>query len=230
MSRLASLLICVCLLSGARVAAAPAEPTGEAGPPLTATFETVTRWHSHARERWTLARDAGRVTYSFGQAAARRFDVWMQRAAELRLVRVFPGDKTSVEYTDGQLRALGSHRSWQQLGSLLPAHPAKLGLKPLGSSTSQGRKTQRFEGTLNGDRVLVHWLESEQLPAQLTVTNARRERTITLQKLVVGRAELPPEAETKRYRRIDAADLGDLEHDPFVKRNGSLLNAPHHHP
>jgi len=145
-------------------------------------------------------------------------------------VRVFPGDKTSVEYTEGQLRALGSHRSWQQLGSLLPSHPAKLGLKWLGAGTLQGRKTQRFEGTLHGDRVLVHWLESEQLPAQLTVTSARGERTITLQKLVLGPAAPAPDAESKRYRRIDAADLGDLEHDPFVKRHGALLNAPHHHP
>ena len=226
MSRLASLLICVCLLSGARVAAAPAEPTGEAAPPLTATFETVTKGRA-ARQRWTLARDAGRVAYTFGDAAERRFDLWLRRTAELRLVRVFPREKTAVEYTEGQLRALGTARSWQQLGSLLPAHPAKLGLNYVGAGTLfQQRKTQRFEGELNGDHVVVHWLESEQLPAQLTV----KQRTITLQKLVLGRPELAPETETKRYRRIDAADLGDLEHDPFVKRYGSLLQAPHHHP
>ncbi|HTU60911.1 MAG TPA: hypothetical protein VMF89_20805, partial [Polyangiales bacterium] len=172
------------------------------------------------------ARDAGRVAYTFGDAAERRFDLWLRRAAELRLVRVFPREKTAVEYTEGQLRALGTARSWQHLGSLLPAHPAKLGLKHVGAGTFQQRKTQRFEGELNGDRVVVQWLESEQLPAQLTV----KQRTVTLQKLVLGRPELAPEAETKRYRRIDAADLGDLEHDPFVKRYGSLLQAPHHHP
>jgi hypothetical protein len=225
MSRLASLLICVCLLSGVRVAAAPAEPAGEAAPPLTAAFETVTKGHA-ARQRWTLARDADRVAYTFGEAAERRFDLWLRRAAELRLVRVFPGEKTAVEYTEGQLRALGTARSWQQLGSLLPAHPAKLGLKLVSSGTFQQRKTQRFEGQLNGERVVVQWLEAEQLAAQITLKN----RTITLQKLVLGRPALAPEADTKRYRRIDAADLGDLEHDPFVKRYGSLLNAAHQHP
>jgi hypothetical protein len=142
------------------------------------------------------------------------------------LVRVFPGEKTTVEYTEGQLRALGTARSWQQLGSLLPAHPAKLGLKLVGTGTFQQRKTQRFEGQLNGERVVVQWLETEQLAAQITLKN----RTITLQKLVLGRPALARETETKRYRRIDAADLGDLEHDPFVKRYGSLLNAAHQHP
>ena len=232
MSRLASLLICVCLLGGARVAAAPADPTGEAAPPLTATFETLNRGHARAavRERWPLARESGRVAYSFGAAAERRFDVWVRSATELRLLRVFPEQRTAVEYTQGQLRALGTQRSWQQLSSLLPAHPAQLGLRALGASTFQQRKTQRYDGELNGERVLVHWLESEQLPARLVVTNARGARTITLHKLVLGRAALAPEAEAKRYRRIDAADLGDLEHDPFVKRHGSLLAAPHHHP
>lgn len=232
MSRLASLLICVCLLSGARVAAAPAEPTGEAAPPLTATFETVTKTRTKkagdVRERWTLARDAARVAYTFGQAAERRFDVWQRSGAskEVRLLRVFPQERTAVEYTQGQLRALGHQRSWEQLASLLPAQPAKLGLKLVGASTFQQRKTQRFEGELNGDHVVVQWLEAEQLAAQITLKN----RTITLQKLVLGPPTLAPEAETKRYRRIDAADLGDLEQDPFVKRYGSLLNAAHQHP
>jgi hypothetical protein len=176
MSRLALLLICVCLLSGARVAAAPAEPFGEAAPPLTATFETATKGRdkhvASAREKWTLAREAGRVAYTFGQATERRLDVWLRTAAETRLLRVFPQERTTV----------------------------------------------------------VQWLEAEQLPAQLTSKNARMERSITLHKLVVGHAELASETETKRYRRIDAADLGDLEHDPFVKRYGSLLQSPHHHP
>lgn len=234
MSRLASLLICVCLLSGARVAAAPAEPLGEAAPPLTATFETVTKGRdkhtANARETWTLARDPGRVAYTFGQAVERRSDVWLRTAAETRLLRVFPQERTTVEYTQGQLRALGNTRSWQQLGSLLPAHPAQLGLKLVGAGTFQQRKTQRFQGELNGDRVVVQWLEAEQLPAQLTSKNAHTERSITLQKLVVGPVDLASEADGKRYRRIDAADLGDLEHDPFVKRYGALLQSPHHHP
>jgi hypothetical protein len=58
----------------------------------------------------------------------------------------------------------------------------------------------------------------------LTLKSARAERTITLQKLIVGRAE---RTEAKHYRRIDAADLGDLEHDPFVHRHSALLHSAH---
>ena len=235
MPQLASLLICVCLLSGARVAAAPAEPTGQAAPPLTASFETVstetvsTRHGTKAqpaRERWTLSREAGRVTYSFGQAAVRRFEVWQRTATQTRLLRVFPRERTSVEYTQGQLRALGDNRSWQQLTSLLPKTPAQLGLKPTGTGTFQQLPTQRFEGELGGDRVFVEWLPAQQLPAQLTIKNARLERSVRLRKLVVGQPAPEADAQAKGFRRIDAADLGDLEHDPFVKRYHALLQTP----
>lgn len=231
MPRYALLLAGLCMLSGAPVAAAPAESSDLAAPPLTATFETVqragTKRGTRSREKWILTREPGRVAYRFGQAAERRLDVWSRRAAELSLLRVFPGEKTAVEYSQGQLRALGNIRSWQQLSSLLPQHPAKLGLKATGTGTFQQRKTQRFEGEVDGARISVHWLEPEQLPASLMISNARSERTTTLQKLELGRAETDPEAEPKRYRHIDAADLGDLEHDPFVQRHSSLLHAPH---
>jgi hypothetical protein len=234
MSRFVLALVGVVLWGAARVIAAPAENTDVATPPLTATFETVSRVRGAAgrgpvRERWTLAREPRRIAYSFGQADNRRLDVWSLSAAELRLLRVFPGERTSVEYTQGQLRALGSVRSWQQLGSLLPKHPAALGLKPVGSGKFQDRKILRFEGELDGARVSVQWLEQEQLPALLSMVGVHNERTTTLQKLSVGATDSAAGAEAKRYRRIDAADLGDLEHDPFVKRHGALLQSGHHH-
>ena len=235
MARLALLILWICLWSGAPAAAAPAGPTGQAGPPLTASFETRTRkrdGHSRdTRERWTLTREPARITYSFGPAAERRVELWLRTAKALRLVRVFPAAQTAVEYTEGQLRALGNAHSWQQLSSLLPAHPRALGLKrkPAGQGRFLQHETQRFEGELGGAHVSVQWLEAQQLPARLSVVTPRLERTVTLHKLVVGSAQLASDAEPKRYRRIDAADLGDLEHDPFVQRYGALLHAPHEH-
>jgi hypothetical protein len=228
MPRTTLVLACLSLLCGARVAASPdgpALPEDPAPPPLTATFDSVTRGHGHkpVRERFTLAREPRKIAYAYGT----RFDVWSRSAARLQLSRLFPEERTSVEYTEGQLRALGSLRSWHQLGSLLPQPPARLGLKAVGAGSALQRKTQRFEGELNGSRISVQWLTAEQLPALLTIKNAHSERTTTLQKLVVGQAEAAPEP--VRYRKIDAADLGDLEQDAFVKRHGALLHGGHQH-
>ena len=222
MKRLAYSITLLSLLSAAYVAAAPGDPA----PPLTATFETLVRARGAVeRERWTLTREAGRVAYKFGSASDQRVDVWSRGPRELRLLRVFPHDKTSVEYSEGQLRALGSFRSWQQLTSLLPQAPAQLGLKATGTGSWQQHTTLRFEGELEGAHVSVEWLEAEQLPVVLTRKSARGERAITLQKLSAGGAAIAPDAAL--YRRIDAADLGDLEHDPFVHRHSALLNAGH---
>jgi hypothetical protein len=226
---LAGLLL---LIAGGSSHALTFAQEGGAAPPLVAAFETKTTVRARAkvqRERWTLARDASHVEYIVEGEAGRLVDAWTNTRAELTLTRVFPKERTLVEYSEGQLRALGNFRSWRQLGSLLPDHPAQLGLKRLGEVTVAGRKAVRYEGNLEAAHIVVSWLEQAQLPALMRLTQGEVTRTTTLQSLQLGQAERFETAELSQYRHIDAADLGDLEHDPFVLRHGTHLQAPHQH-
>lgn len=236
MLRIALLLACLWStgLDASRVAAT-ANPIEAPPPALTATFETTLRDTRHAghirRERWTLSRETDRIAYSFDSrgAAGPNIDAWTRTGGESALARIFPADRTVVEYTEGQLRALGILPNWQQLSFLLPRPPQHMGLRRVGTTSALQRQAIRYKGSWRGARVTVTWLQHEQLPAALSITRSGVERRIELRQLSLDRVKPLARDPWPGYRRIDASDLGDLEHDRFVQRHAAQLLRPHQH-
>lgn len=225
MPRIAVVIYCLMLtvLSSTRAVATPAPDTQAAL--LTATFETELRSRGEARrDRWTLVRWPNHLEHWFARKEGRVVDAWSRTRAEVTLTRVFPDERTVVEYTEGQLRALGNLRSWHQLSSLLPNHPAQLGLRKTGDAKVGEWTAARYEGKLGKARVVVSWLEAARLPASLTISQGQVTHTTTLLALKLKDTRRLEQSQVRQYRRIDASDLGDLEHDPFVQRHHGQLH------
>jgi hypothetical protein len=200
------------------------QPTATDFIAVTATFETVTSSHrgSH-RLSWRLVRSGGRVDHE--GLDDRWVDIWRAgRGSELSLLKLAEPERTSIEYTSGQLRALRYTPSWHELNAVLPAHPRELGLRRIGAARVQGSPAERYTGTRGDMRISLTWLPREQLPHLLVIRQGSRTTRVRLLALARGPTSVRRPRELSTYRRLDAADLGDMEGDAFVHRHHARLH------
>ena len=91
-------------------------------------------------------------------------------------------------------------------------------LQPLGTTEVLGRQALRYQGHVDGIELDVLWLEAEQLPALVRQKSPQREDVLRLRELYPLPHAPWPRPNIKQYQRIDYADLGDMHHDPWVRR------------
>lgn len=132
-------------------------------------------------------------------------DVWLRQPNGLKLLRVFHADRMVFEYAPGELAALGVRLSWDDLTGLVsPADQATL--KTAGSLRA---------GRVGNDTVSAEWPADDALPQQLTRRNAGGEVRF-VRSVCSGSAEV--DVNFDGYGRIDAADFGDMEYNPVVRK------------
>jgi hypothetical protein len=164
-------------------------------------------------QAWELRRSDARIVWSKGDD----FDeVWHRDASGISLWRVMHRHRHVIEYSAGELRTLGVEAHWPALGTLFDERALTL-LRPDGPARGDG--SRRYRGKLEGDRVDVVWDHRTRAPIRLTQSNARGRVEFERVSVRAGAdAEAwPGEARIADYARIDAADFGDLEHDPVVR-------------
>lgn len=217
--RLAFPLYAVIVLS-AGVAPDGALRAAQASPDLVAVYESSSSRESQnavrAEQVWNLRREADRVEYRY--PAKGYVEIWERtRGGEIALSGVFTELRRIVNYTSGDLRALGRYPEWAMVGSLID--PAALGrLEHSGGGTVLGRQAQRFIGRVGDEDIEILWLEDNALPALIRQVGPAGERRLRLLHLDSLAAGSEGRQETAGYERIDFADMGDNESDPFVKR------------
>jgi hypothetical protein len=89
-----------------------------------------------------------------------------------------------------------------------------------------------YQEHVDGRDLDVLWLEAEQLPALVRQKSPQREEVLRLRELYPLQHAPWPRANIAHYRRIDYADLGDMHHDPWVRRmqQGEQRMSRHGHP
>ena len=210
-----TLLLAACGLPGRTLAAAEATQDS-AQLALAAQFHvTLARPGRPVQQQtWQLTRTDTLITWLKGPATE---ELWQRDRSGIRLVRVLRSDRHVIEYSAGELRTLEVAVDWPTLGSLFPAASLAL-LTPLG--THRVGQPQRWAGRIGAERVDLLWDPIHQLPVRLARWGPKGQVQF---KRVALHASAPPEwpragADTHDFQRLDAADFGDMDYNPVVRR------------
>jgi hypothetical protein len=161
--------------------------------------------------------------------------VWQRDTEGTRLTRVFHADSRMVEYSPGELKAMRIEPRWEALASMLD--PADLsGLPAAGSTEVFGQVASIREGVIGEEQVTVWWIDALSIPARYERTGPNGRVRFTLESLADSAPSgwpLVSDAAWREYVRIDAADLGEMEDDAFVRKlqrmdAGSRFGHGHH--
>lgn len=199
-------------------AAGPAPGTSRvsAAPDLAARFRVTwtPRGHPAQAQQWQLQRSAAEISWIKG---AGREDIWRRDVSGIRLERVLRRDRHRIDYSAGELRTLGVQVDWRALGSLLTdADLARLHRLP----DAQPGAWPHYRGVLDGEQVDLRWDPAAQLPVQL-LRRGKAGQVLyqRLALLATAPAHWPRAgAGTDDFQRLDAADFGDMEYNPVVRR------------
>ncbi|MCW5624297.1 MAG: hypothetical protein KIT73_06245 [Burkholderiales bacterium] len=167
---------------------------------------------------WWLIRESSRVVTAI--PALDQAEVWTRDAdtGEVTLERLFHAQRRVIEYTPGELRTRNAEPDWHALGSVLDPDSLKT-LEATGTGEWRGRPVTMYRGTIGGERIEVDWLSVERLPLRVDRSTRRSRSVLTLLALDPSTQRASDEVQrvTPLYIRLDSADFGDMESDPFVQ-------------
>ncbi len=156
-------------------------------------------------------------------------EIWEKTATgNIQYRKFYPADKTAVEYMPADSTTHNLDFDWNKLSNMLSRQELDA-LKRVEKKPVLGRSAEVRTGKIKDQSLEVLWLPTEQLPASII----RKDKTGTVELKLVEITPLsaaqqkPIDSETiANYRQIDAADFGDMENDPFVKK---LMSVEGHH-
>jgi hypothetical protein len=168
-------------------------------------------------------------------------EVWVRDTQNrISFERVFHADERVVDYRTGELATLHVKVDWSALSCFVD--PAELAQLKQVSRTGKGpnarwRMSGALSDSMNGgkyggmqvglgkDRLTVDWLPALQLPQRLT-RNLQDGTTVQMELVASAPDPLPgwPQvgAQSAHYLHLDAADFGDMDYDPVVRKSEAL--------
>lgn len=210
-------------------AAEPALALSADPSPLAARYGvTVTPRSSATREpapvrrvQWYFIRDAERVALLKGNID----EAWHRDTrGRLSFERAFHDEQRVADYGAGELATLGVRADWSALSSFID--PKELALLRVVARSGRGEHERvRLEGAVAGQSLRVDWLPALQLPGLISRRNRDGGSTrIELERhAAVAPADWPvPGERSAGYLRLDAADFGDMDYEPVVRKSEAL--------
>ena len=170
---------------------------------------------------WYFYRDAHQVALLKGNVD----EVWYRDAQQrISFERVFHDDARVVDYSTGELATLHVNVDWAALCRLV--HPAELAQLKRVSKQGRGLDTQwHLRGWVGKQRLDVDWLPALDLPKRVT-RRVPGVSTVRLQLVATAQAPQPhwPVVGEKaaHYLHLDAADFGDMDGEPVVRKSEAL--------
>jgi hypothetical protein len=171
------------------------------------------------QQTWTFIREAQQVALIKGDVEER----WRRdESGRIRFERIFHADRHVVDYSPGELATLNVQPAWAALSCFVD--PQNL------VATARRQPTA-------GAWERVTWNRALNLPSRLE----RRSRDGTLTRLrLTAQFAVPPAGwplpgeRSDEYLHLDAADFGDMDYDPVVRKSEALdlragWRAPHSH-
>jgi len=158
-------------------------------------------------------------------------EIWEKTGmGSIQYKKLYHADKTAVEYMPADMPNNQMNFDWFKLSSMLSREELD-GLKVVKKMQVLGRSAELRTGKAAGQDVEVLWLPDQELPARIV----RKDKSASIELQLL---EIAPLSEARRqpvapevianYRHIDAADFGDMENDPFVKKVTTVDGHPPH--
>jgi hypothetical protein len=211
----------------ARHAISPAVADGEAAPIAARYVVTIERAAlgtspvKPQRHTWYFYREVQRIALLKGSVD----EVWFRDVQQrISFERVFHDDERVVDYSTGELATLHVKVDWTGLSTFVDA--SELAQLKLMSKQGQGRDARwHLRGRVGQDLLTVDWLPALQLPQRLT-RQIKGGPTVRMELVASAQSPLPtwPELGVKsaHYLHLDAADFGDMDYDPVVRKSEAL--------
>jgi hypothetical protein len=226
---IAGLISCGCGCGIGAGAAPTATALGlDAAPPRLAAHYAVTvtpraaRGAAAARRSdWFFFRDAERIAVLKGAID----ETWTRDAqGRITFERTFHDHAKVTDYSAGELLTLGLQPDWSALATFMDARELA-GLQLKARSGHGAHLRLRLEGRSGNDTLRVDWLPALQLPA-LVLRRSPAQGTTRIE-LVRHASTAPadwpqPGQRSAGYLHLDAADFGDMDHDPVVRLSEAL--------
>ncbi|MDO9162323.1 MAG: hypothetical protein Q8N35_12355 [Methylococcaceae bacterium] len=197
-------------------------------PALAAEFETIVDSDDgQQRYHWRFWRTSKRVeTHNLQDNTG---EIWTKSTdGKIAYERVFHDQKQVIEYTPGDLNAIGAVPDWSAIATLLNQSMIA-GLVEDGREQVLGRPASHYQSNNADAPIEITWLDREQLPALIK----RNDKGHTISTRIIGiypLAESPgPYQRSTNYRYTDFADIGDKESDPFIQSIQHKIKGGHNH-
>lgn len=208
-------------------ASAPLVVNGELAPVAAryaVTIERATAGSSRVKPQlhtWYFYRDAERIALLKGSVD----EVWFRDNHErVSFERVFHDDDRVVDYSTGELATLNVTVDWAALSTFVD--PSELAQLKVVSKQGKGKDARlHLRGRVGQERVRIDWLPALQLPQSLT-RQVKGGVTVRMVMLESSSGLLPSwpvmGGKSANYLHLDAADFGDMEDDPVVRKSEAL--------
>jgi hypothetical protein len=195
----------------------------EAPAPLSARYrvKVTPRAKPTVQQVWYFHRDGQRVALLKGAID----EVWHRDAqGRVSFERVFHEDQRAVDYSAGELATLGVSRDWAALSSLVDSQTLA-NLRPVARHGAGMGQVVVLAGRAGGDVYRIEWQPALQLPLRMlrTERDGRRTELVLERQFPKAPGDWPaPGQRSADYLRLDAADFGDMEYDPVVRKAEAL--------
>ncbi|MGZ4968289.1 MAG: hypothetical protein ACXV8O_06980 [Methylobacter sp.] len=157
-------------------------------------------------------------------------EIWERTVTgSIQYRKLYHADKTAVEYMFTDMPVNNMSFDWVKLSSMLSQQELDQ-LKPVKKMRVLDRSAELRKSKIGGQAVEVLWLPNEGVPARIIrkdKTGSMELRLVEISDLSAARRKPVTVEQISNYRHIDAADFGDMENDPFVKK--VLAAEAHHH-
>lgn len=181
-------------------------------------------------QTWYLLRDGERAVVQRPELE----DIWTRSAeGHIGFERVFHADRSVVTYTTGELKTLNVYPQWDSLATLFDARKLPQ-LQRVGRDAKAG--VTRYKGRIGHEQIEVDWLDEAGVAQRVLRQELGRSVRFTLQ----ARHDVPPASwpvparGAEAYQRYDAADFGDMENNPVIRKASHMdvlagWRQPHEH-
>jgi len=157
-------------------------------------------------------------------------EIWQRTANDnIQYRKLYHADKTAVEYMPADMPTNNMNFNWDKLSNMLSQSELDA-LKRVKKTHVMNRNAEVYKGKIGKETIEVVWLPDEKLPASII----RKDKVgtielhlVEIEALSVARQQPLDVVDIGNYRHIDAADFGDMENDPFVKK--VMAANGHHH-
>jgi hypothetical protein len=185
--------------------------------------------HAPSNNAWFFWRKQGMIQTQ--DADGDYGEIWERTAnGSIQYRKLYHADKTAIEYMPADMPANNMSFDWVKLSSMLSQQELDA-LIFIKKTHFLGFRAELRKGKIDGQAIEVLWLPDENLPASII----RKDKTgsvelhlVEFEPLSVSHRKLLDSEEIANYRHIDAADFGDMENDPFVKKV-MVADGYHHH-
>lgn len=185
------------------------------------------------KQVWYFSRDSRQVALLKGAID----EIWHRdEEGRMSFERVFHEDQRVVDYTPGELATIGVATEWAALSGLVDAEVLK-SLRVVSRRGAGADERVVLTGKSSQGQYQVTWRPALQLPerVQRIERDGRRTEIVLDRHAATAPADWPVVgSRSADYLRLDAADFGDMEYDPVVRKAEALdirlgWRTAHHH-